>query len=323
VEITPDILILTRSNDFHAFAVSNALDDRGVHAAVVETDRVAGHGGLTWTLDGGSAGTLVDTEARLVDVSAADLIWWRRLTGHHQVPEEVGDDAREFVARECRASLLGLVATEFTGCYISDPEATRAASNKLVQLRAARQAGLRIPRTLVSSDPVAVRDFCRQLGWEVIVKTVGGAGPQQPVMTGRLSPDLLHPPAVRLCPAIYQELVPGDRHLRVNVFGDHVYPAELRSSRLDWRYPLDCEATPALLDPVTTRQLHHVLELLGLRMGVFDLKITPDGEIVWLEVNPQGQFLWLEGLTGMPLLTAFTDFLIAELHQQATVRTCS
>lgn len=316
MQVTPDVLILTRSNDFHAFAVSDALEGQGVRAAVVETDHLAAQGGLSWTLDGNVGATLVDTEARVVDVSASRLVWWRRLTGEHRVPDEVDVEAREFVARECRASLLGLVSTEFSGHYVSDPEATREASNKLVQLRAAREAGLRVPRTLVSSDPIAVRDFCDAMNWDVIVKTVGGAGPRQPIMTGRLTPELLQASAVQLCPAIYQELIPGVRHLRVNVFGHQIHTAELRSDRLDWRYPLDCEATPAVLDPFIAGQLLEVLGLLGLRMGIFDIKLTPDGEAVWLEVNPQGQFLWLEGLTGMPLLAGFADFLVSELQEE-------
>ncbi|MFE6052518.1 hypothetical protein ACFQ6N_17330 [Kitasatospora sp. NPDC056446] len=42
-----------------------------------------------------------------------------------------------------------------------------------------------------------------------------------------------------------------------------------------------------------------------------DLKLTPEGQPVWLEVNPQGQFLFLEPLTGMPLTEHFADFLLA------------
>jgi hypothetical protein len=54
-----------------------------------------------------------------------------------------------------------------------------------------------------------------------------------------------------------------------------------------------------------------VLRRLGLRMGVIDLKLTPDGEPVWLEVNPQGQFLFLEPLLNEPLAEHFTDFLLS------------
>ena len=313
-----DVLVVTRRDDVHAVAVADALAHRGVSSAVVEIDTVAGRGGLSWSPDG--VGTVLDVHDRRVRVADAAVAWWRRLNGAQQLPPELDPAAHELVNRDSRASLLGLIATEFTGRYVSDPEATRAAENKLVQLRAARQAGLRVPDTLVSSDPAQVRRFCDAHDWRVVVKTVSGAGPRQPVMTGAHTPELVQDAAVRLSPAIYQELVPGERHLRVNVFGDDVRTALLTTSALDWRYPLDAAVEATELDALTTRRLHEVLDVLGLRMGVFDLKLGPDGEPVWLELNPQGQFLWLDGLAGMNLQDAFADFLVRELGEVRATR---
>lgn len=307
-----DVLVLTRTDDFHAFAVTDALARRGFRSGIVETDRLAGTGGVTWASDG-RPGTLRDVYGGDVVVRDAAVVWWRRLTGEPQLPDGVDPAAADFVARECRASLLGLVETEFAGRFISNPDATRAASNKLVQLRVAARAGFRVPRTLISSNLEVVRDFCESLDWRVVAKTVGGAGPRQPVMTGRMHPQLLAPSAVSLCPAIYQELIEGEEHLRVNAFGNHVYAARLTTDRLDWRYPLDCDVEECELDDVTSDRLLAVLDLLGLRMGVFDLKVAADGEPVWLEVNPQGQFLWVEGMCGMPLGEYFADFLSDEV----------
>ena len=60
-------------------------------------------------------------------------------------------------------------------------------------------------------------------------------------------------------------------------------------------------------------QLREVTTRLGLRMGVFDVKLRPGGEPVFLEVNPQGQFLFVEGMSDMPLGEAFADFVVGEL----------
>ena len=46
-----------------------------------------------------------------------------------------------------------------------------------------------------------------------------------------------------------------------------------------------------------------------------DLQLTDWGEYVWLEVNQQGQFLFLEGLTGLPLASAFCRFLTEEARR--------
>jgi len=114
---------------------------------------------------------------------------------------------------------------------------------------------------------------------------------------------------LKLCPAIYQEYVPGTRHIRAQCFGDQVYAAAIESEALDWRPNLDVPFVSVKLDSSVEARLRDVLRRLGLRMGVFDLKIGSDGEPIWLEVNPQGQFLFVEGLSGLPLTRAFANFI--------------
>jgi hypothetical protein len=307
--------ILTRARDFHAFAIRHALGARGVQAcAIVETDALAVTGGMSWSpSDEVTAATIRDIDGEHVAVAALNAVWWRRLTGDPRLPDDLHDPAaRDLVTRDCRATLVGLMVTEFDGAWISHPEATRMAENKLVQLDAARRAGLRLPRTLVSQDPDAVRGFCRELDGRVIVKTVAGT-PMTPIMTGALTQEMLRSDrAISLSPAIYQEHVPGSRHLRICCFGDEIHTALLEAEALDWRYPLDATAEPYALDESVAERLRTLLADLELRMGIFDMKLADDGEPVWLEVNPQGQFLFLEGMCGLPLTDAFADFLAAE-----------
>jgi hypothetical protein len=115
----------------------------------------------------------------------------------------------------------------------------------------------------------------------------------------------------RMCPALYQEYIPGNRHLRLNCFGDHSYAALIESDELDWRPDLRIPVSPYPVPGWLHDRVRATLDALGLRMGVLDLKLTPEGEVVWLEVNPQGQFLFLEALTGVPLAKRFADYLLS------------
>jgi hypothetical protein len=305
--------VLTEADDFHAYCIRHALRRRGHECHIIESNRLSGHGRLSW-LDNPADGQCVvaDDDGVLVPVAELDVIWCRRVHAPAIVPDHVRDaDARGVIDRNAAAALEGALLSEFTGRWVSDPRATRTAELKLVQLRAARAVGLRLPRTLVSQDPERVRRFCEEERFEVIVKTVAGSR-TAPTMTGHVTPEILTDDAIALCPSIYQELVPGRRHLRVCCFGDDVHAAVLSTERLDWRYPHDFDAEPTELDGVTQRKLQELLAQLGLRMGIFDLKLADDGEPVWLELNPQGQFLFLEGMTGMPLASAFADFLVTE-----------
>ncbi len=48
---------------------------------------------------------------------------------------------------------------------------------------------------------------------------------------------------------------------------------------------------------------------VGLASGSYDLCITHDGDLHWLELNPNGQWGWLEDETGLPIAAAFADLL--------------
>jgi glutathione synthase/RimK-type ligase-like ATP-grasp enzyme len=308
------VAILTRSKDFHAYAVRSALLKRDARCFIIETDRLAAVGGMSWPLsDETEAATIMDVHGHVVRIRDLDLVWWRRLTGDPQVPETVLDvAARDLVARDCRATMLGIMATEFSRVWVSHPEATRVAENKLIQLRAARQCGLRIPRTLISQNSQLIRDFCTRLNYQVVIKTIAGT-PMTPLMTGLIERDMLtSDESLSLSPAIYQEFVPGTRHLRICCFGTDIHTALIETEHLDWRYPLDARTEPYRLDPATAAAILGVIEKLGLRMGIVDMKLDTDGEPVWLEINPQGQFLFLEQMCGIQLLHSFTDFLLRE-----------
>jgi hypothetical protein len=67
-----------------------------------------------------------------------------------------------------------------------------------------------------------------------------------------------------------------------------------------------------LSDSIRSR-LCDVIRHLGLVMGVVDMKLDgDDDEPLWLEVNPQGQFLFIEGLSGLGLTEALSDFLFTQ-----------
>jgi hypothetical protein len=303
--------ITTYAGDLHALGVQAVLRRSGDACFVFASDRLAASNSLSWALDGDDgSGILRETEGAEIEVRELDTLWWRRHARTPKIdPEQLDPSSREFAGNNIRASLLGLLHTDFRGTWLDHPEAIRHAENKLVQLRIARDAGFRVPRTLVSQDPERIRAFCDDLGGRVIVKAASGAL-GVPAMTGELEPEMLDDSApIELCPAIYQEMVPGCRHLRVHCFGEEVRAALIESERLDWRHPLDVSIEPFALEGELASSLLGILAQLDLRMGVFDLKLSDDGAPFWLELNPQGQFLFVEALGGGELLKPFARYL--------------
>ena len=312
----PTIGIVTLHEDLHAHVIRDEIRDRhGARCVIFESDEVARSGALNWSPHEDCAPTLPVEGGERVDVRQLDAIWWRRPSGRPWDPsrpglEEVVDpQALQVVRNDCLAGFQGVLLSEFGGIWISHPDATRRAENKLLQLRVASQVGLRVPRTLVSQDPVAIRAFCSRQ--PTVVKTLAGAV-GIPLVAHEVRPEILDDDeSLRLSPAIYQERIEGCDHLRVHVFGSHIETARLRCDELDWRVHLDrTEVEPHALSAEVERRLRRFMQVLDLRMGVFDLKIDTQGQIIWLEVNPQGQFLFIEGMSEMKLAAACGDFLV-------------
>jgi glutathione synthase/RimK-type ligase-like ATP-grasp enzyme len=305
------LAILTESADLHALLIQRVLNDRGrVACDVIETDSLCGDGGLSWS----------DTRSRLavkgggsLDVGDLDVVWWRRGSNEQRIPPDITDRADvEVINNDCRTALAGVFWNDFHGTWVSDPHATAMAENKLVQLRAAQAAGLPVPRTLVSQDPEEIRNFCRSVDGDVIVKSVRGCS-STPVFTRKVTDAHLGAEAsMRLAPAIYQECIPGQEHLRALVLGDEIHAVSLRSEDLDWRDRLPGEFRIAQVDDATRTGLVDVLRRLRLRMGVIDMKPDSHGVPVWLEINPQGQFLFMQALSGLDLVTPCVTYFERE-----------
>jgi hypothetical protein len=314
-----ELAVVSMRDDLHAHAVRQALKDRhAIHCHMVASDCLADAGGLSWepAPSAGRAPTLPTIDGGAIDVRRLEVLWWRRINGEPQIPGFVADPAaRDLIANDCRGTLIGILDSAFRGRWISHYESTRRAEMKLVQLGAAVAAGLRTPRTLVSQNPEQIRAFCAALDNRVVIKTVAGTR-KTGLVVGRVSPEMLaSDAALRLSPAIYQEVVEGRHHLRVHAFGDEFQSALITTDDVDWRMHLDrVRVERYALPRDIERQLAALLADLNLRAGVFDLKLAADGEPVWFEVNPQGQFLFIEGLGGLALTNAYADFLRDELH---------
>lgn len=311
--------ILTLREDIHAVAVKRSIEER--HPAtchIFAGKELATKGGLSWSGHADAPSVLLDASGEQIEIADLDALWFRRLATHQILPDDADPTYTEDIHRSCWTALHGHLITEHRGAWVSDPVATELAENKLLQLRAARLAGLRIPATLVSQEPGRIRAFCAAHPGAIIkpVRTRGDLA-----ITAVASADLLmHDEVLALSPAIYQENIPGHRHLRITMFGDHCYAALIEARELDWRVDVTVPFSPYEASAQLRLALHAVLRSLGLVMGIFDLKVTPDGDIVFFEVNPQGQFLFVEGLCEMPIARSLADYLVERARECAGMR---
>ncbi|MFF3331667.1 RimK family alpha-L-glutamate ligase [Streptomyces sp. NPDC002888] len=307
------ILTVSVEDDLHARAVREAAARRRYHPFhIVECDRIGGRAGLTWSSHEDVPATVLTSEGLRVPLEDVSVLWWRRMRAKQQTAARAASDhERRLVDNDCRGALGGILAAAFAGRWVSSPEATDRAADKLYQLAVARAEGFRVPRTLVSQSRQEVVEFAHRTGRIIVKPVVGASGPL--MFTQYVDdPSAIPEPSFHACPAVYQEYIPGRRHVRLNCFGEEMYAALIETDRLDWRPDLNVPISRWPVPDDLARRVTAVLRRLGLRMGVVDIKLTPQDEPVWLEVNPQGQFLFLEPLLGEPLADRFLDFLISQ-----------
>jgi glutathione synthase/RimK-type ligase-like ATP-grasp enzyme len=300
------ILIVSNANDMHALAVRRELIRLGCQVHLLACDKLHSHH-LSFEF---SREPYLRIASQRVDVSDISTIWWRRPSINQNLPEGAfNEDQLDFINKNCTSSLRSFLIASFSGEWISSPEATDRAANKLHQLIVARQQGFRIPDTLVSNDPQAVREFHQRHHGDIIIKAFRNSG-RVFLATQRVDLNKLSDNQICAVPSIYQEFIPGPKHLRVNCFGDRVFAALIETDELDWRPNINVSISPFFLDAALKERFIALLNAFNLKIGVMDLKLSDRGDLVWFEVNPQGQFLFLEPLTGQKLLTSFVDFLL-------------
>ena len=252
----------------------------------------------------------------LIDLSAARRVWWRRPQSAD--PSEVTDpEVHHFTLNEWHEATNGLWQV-LDAKWMNPPALDEVAGRKALQLREAARAGLKVPRTLITSDPDNARAFVRAQGvGTTVFKTFSATHAvwRETRLVRADEFDALD--AVRIAPVIFQEYIPAEADLRITHVGGKFFPAAIYAQDTD--YPVDfrmslgqARTEPCELPDQVTERLRTLIDRLGLVYGAIDMRRKPDGDYVFLEVNTAGEFLFVEERTGQPISQAIADWLAAD-----------
>lgn len=310
------VLLLTHSADhFTIDRVQAGVARRGAHPVRFDTDRFPGHYQLTTRIGDGLTVRLRSPDIEL-PVHEVRAVWTRRVFGP---PRPTGLSALEadHCVRESRAALDGFLSALHDADWLDPLPQVRQAENKLVQLREAQRAGLRVPRTIVGNDPDEVHRLWQACGGRVVAKMLtpvaqSMGAPAAAVYTHALrASDLDDLDGLALAPMIFQERIDKLHELRVVYVAGRCFAGSLEAIGDDWRAPT---GTPRpwqrdrLPDDVAAG-LGAVMRALGLRFGVADILRARDGSHAFLEVNPVGEWGMLERDLELPIADAIAEEL--------------
>jgi glutathione synthase/RimK-type ligase-like ATP-grasp enzyme len=309
------IVVISHPADTHAVRVMERLTRRGREVFLLDIADFPADGTLTIDyVDPGSPRARLDHRtAGPVELSEATAVWWRR-------PQFVRLDgitdpaARGFVYGEWHEALYGLYQL-LTCPWMNPPGADDAASRKVGQLRVASRLGLRVPATLMTSDAAEATAFIGRHGIGNTIYKIFSATHQVWRETRLVTADdLAHLDALRLAPVIFQEYIPAVADVRVTIVGGQLFAMAIDSRgtryEVDFRVSLAEARTSAVVLPDDVAGLlSDMVKQYGLVYAAVDLRLTPEGEYVFLEINPAGEFLFAEAGTGLPITDAVAGWL--------------
>ena len=319
------VLLLTHSGDFYTVdLVAQALARMGVRPIRFNTNLFPSRVKLSTRAGDERGAQLITETGEQISAEEVRAIWARKLWVP-RMADDLDERYRSMCISESAAALEGFLDEFHNARWINNLDHQRNAENKQRQLRLAARAGLRIPRTLVTNDPVAAREFFEETEGQTVAKllrpvAVSMDAAEPFVYTNRLrEEDLAGTEALRHSPMVFQELIPKAYELRVAYVAGEAFAGALDATgtsrgHTDWRRaaPEECRWQKAQLPTEVVNSLRALMSELGLVFGAVDLICTPAGEHVFLEVNPSGEWGMLERDLGLPISEAIAKALLED-----------
>jgi hypothetical protein len=302
----PCVVVFTRAVDREIDYLSLRLASKGIALVRVDSDRCAATD-IAWLPTEG----VLSWEGRRYRPL---LSWLRYFDTAALTP--TGTETETLYAREQWGALA-------LAMNAAAPRAVNAAArpgqpDRVTQLAAARAAGLRVPRTVVTANLAAALDLLPDTA-DVLVKSLGrhAVEPQpgrlRAILPTRVSRAEL-PARTEVAPVLVQEFVPAARELRIYAVGGTFFGFAVSrpTPQSLWTNPGDIAAEPWAVPEHLAAALHRLTERFELDVAAFDLLDTPEGP-VFLEVNPEFDWLWTEHLAGSAETSAAILTLITTL----------
>jgi glutathione synthase/RimK-type ligase-like ATP-grasp enzyme len=311
------VLIIAPQRDEHAVAVKSHLERMGNEADVLDTSLFpeAARLAMQYKCCNNQRSLRLEVQGRVLELDRYGSVWWRRPQMARLSEQMLRQSHRAFAANEINEAMAGLWQT-MDAAWINDPARDMIAGRKAYQLKVAQEVGLRIPATLITNDPAEARRFVDARGYREIAYKSFSSTEEEWRETRLLREGELHLlDQVQHAPVIFQHYVEARYDLRITAVGDELFPAAIHSQQTEYKVDSRIDIGSAKVEAVeipdeVEDRLLELKRRLGLVFGAIDMRLTPQGDYVFLEINPAGQFMYIEAATGLPLAKAMAE----ELH---------
>ena len=321
------VLCITHSKDYYTIdIVQQSLEQAGIPTFRLNSDEFAINYRLKYIFRDDVQQVVLEHNGRAIDASAISGVWYRKLW-KLQTPADLDPGYHDVFIKEYQTYLqlffnqLGHVP------WMNDLQTDHIVGHdKLMQLSAARSAGLRVPDTVFTNDPAPIKELFERCEGNMVVKLHGalsksmeGNTPFFP--TTRLSAkDMQRLDELAYCPMIFQEYIPKAYELRIVYVDGDFFTGKIphEQDTTDWRALKggNIEWQPYQLPEDVEENITRMMHNLGLTFGAIDMIRQPDGEYIFLEVNPQGEWGMLQKYLSYPIGETIAQKLITRIKNE-------
>lgn len=285
----PCVLVLARAEDMEMNELSLALGERNIRMARIDADRC-----LDLSLTVYHDEPLIELDQWLL----RPVLVWRRHFDLTAIPTDTRTVHGAYAVDQWDA-VAGWLTNRTDWDHVNPARYTRHL-DRLTQLSEAKAAGLRVPRTMVSTQPGRTRPG----GAKCVVKSSGRhlLEPRPGAMHGVFPRPLdlsRTGDSPEPAPVIVQQYHDAAHELRVFVVGDRLISYEVR--KIDpaqlWVDPEAVLVERTEIAPELAAKLRGLAESWHLQVAAFDLLVA-DGDEIFLEVNVGCDWRWFEHRSG-------------------------
>ncbi|UUC44334.1 MvdC/MvdD family ATP grasp protein [Flavobacterium cerinum] len=322
------ILCISHSKDFYTIdIVIRRLRELGKEVFRLDSDTFSHQLKFEYSFENEKVQIKIEHEGTAFSIDDIEAVYYRKLW-HINVPDDLDDTFKSIYNQEY-TTMRNLFFESLRKLPWMNPMELdhRIGENKLEQLSYARNAGLMIPETLFTNDPIKVKHFfytvCKG---NMIAKLHGslsrsmkGDTPFFPTTRIQES-DLDNLETLVYCPMIFQQNIEKRYELRIiyidgTFFTGKINAQASETGKTDWRAAKDIMPSweyYALPDSVCNA-LDTMMRNIGLYFGAIDMIRQEDGTYIFLEVNPQGEWGMIQRDLDYPIGETIAEKLVARI----------
>lgn len=318
------VLLLAEKADLHTRALVWGLERLGQNVLCLSPHAFPSRQTLSVNIcNEGISHEAHDLNAHAINLSKVDVVWNRRALTP-SLSDALHSEDRAFAEQQSKLHLASFAATMCPNAFwVNSLAAMGADLNKVAQLRIAANLGFKIPKTIISNDPFAIREFVKRFGKVVFKPYIGSFWRSQDgasVLVNYTSmlneKDLTSNDSLSACPGIYQQWIDADFEIRITVIGSSIFAIKIENNArerdyADWKIDRVGAGISLYRASEDLRDgIRKYMIASGLIFGCIDLIVDKSGDIWFLECNQSGQFLWVElRVPQLPVLDAMCQLL--------------